>query len=549
MAEKNSSVVPSCVDPSVCWGISQTEHCSAYPSCQMADPCCDDDNCSVQCSSACDGYVACDASTACSEVHCDDQSCQGLAPVCFDQSCVGDSQTDFDNGICDILNQDSSFNWNSESLLTSTSNTHYNNPFHSHHDTSTNICNEMSSTDHFAQPEQSLSNSRSYGFQFYQGHDSSLQGSTTTDPPTPSAPGMNQTIDLCPSLDNCNHQSHFGPVYSDCNPDEFLGFIPMEFQSQFHSIYPQLYPRFDGGLKLPCEMQPQHVHKNTSHQTQHSGRPTSSSLDSVQLKSSPSFTPPPKDSDITSLTSPDVDSADEPHICKCIVKDKLQGTATICGASFPDAGKLQEHLIQTHVGMVDGCQGHGFYCCWEGCHRPDEPFSQKSKLQGHFLTHSNHKGFRCSVCGKPFARQATLERHERSHRGEKPFACKLCDKSFTDSSELKTHMRIHTGEKPFKCNHPGCNFETGDSSNMSSHKLTHGVRKHRCHFAGCSKSFTRPDQLKRHLKTTHKEDSGSSVSLSSPVIDQFPLPQFEPPSGHSSLSVPYQDTAMPLTSR
>ncbi|KKZ67266.1 hypothetical protein EMCG_07071 [[Emmonsia] crescens] len=544
MAEKNPSVVPNCVDPSVCWDVSQTEHCSAYPSCQKDDPCCDENNCSVACSSVCDGFVACDASTICSEMLCDSQDCQSAAPVCFDQSCIGDGHTAIDDRICDILNQDSSFNWNSENLLHSAKSTHFIPPFHTQHDASTSVCNDMHSVNHFTPPEPSLA-TKSYAFQFHQDQDSSLQQSALAEPSSPPGSSINQTIDLCPTLDNCNHQSHFGPVFSDCNPDEFLGFIPMEFQSQFHSLYPQLYPRFDGGLKLPCEMQPEHVHKNTPCIIQHTNRPASSSRGSAQLKCSPSLTPPSKDRDITSpLTSPDVESIHELHICRCIIKNKTQNT--ICGASFLDASKLQEHLVQTHVGMVEGCQGHGFYCCWEGCHRPDEPFSQKSKLQGHFLTHSNHKGFQCSACGKLFARQATLERHERSHRGEKPYACKLCQKAFTDSSELKTHMRIHTGEKPFKCNYPGCTFETGDSSNMSSHKLTHGVRKHKCNFPGCSKSFTRPDQLKRHIKTTHKEDTNSCVSLSSPIVEQFPLPEFDPPSGHSSRSIPYQGIAMPL---
>ncbi|ODH44670.1 hypothetical protein ACO22_00827 [Paracoccidioides brasiliensis] len=468
MAEKNSQVLRNCVDPTACWSVSPTEHCSSYPLCQMTDPCCDDDNCSVECSSVCDGFVACDSSTVCSDAHCDDQDCQNLAAVCFDQSCVGDGRTGIDDGICSILNQDSSFTWNSANLLPSANAAHFNQSFHQ---PATSLCHNLQSMNHFTASEPSLT-TKNYAFQFHRNQDSPLRQSTVTEPSTPSGPILKQIIDICPNLDNCNHQSHFGPVFSDCNPDEFLGFIPMEFQTQFHSLYPQLYPRFNGGLKLPCEMQPQHVHKNVSHLTHNSNRPVSSSLDSVNLKSSSPLSPPPKDNDITRpFTSPEVETTNESHVCRCIIQtDKSQNT--ICGELFPDAGKLQEHLVQTHVGMISGSQGYGFYCCWEGCHRADEPFSQKSKLQGHFLTHSNYKGFQCSVCGKPFARQATLERHERSHRGEKPYACKLCQKAFTDSSELKTHMRVHTGEKPFKCNHPGCTFETGDSSNMSSHKLS-----------------------------------------------------------------------------
>ncbi|OJD12627.1 hypothetical protein AJ78_06814 [Emergomyces pasteurianus Ep9510] len=542
MVDKNATGAANCVDPSMCWGVSQTEHCSVYPSCQKADPCCDEDNCSVQCSSVCDGFVTCNASTTCSEMLCEAKDCQSTTPICFDQSCIGDGgHTGIDDRICDILNQDSSFNWNSENLLQPANPTHFNGPFHTQHIGGSHDTLAMSDLS----PSEASLVPKNYAFQFHQGHDSSLQQPALTEPSSSSGSMINQTIDLCPTLGNCNHQSHLGPVFSDCNPDEFLGFIPMEFQSQFHSLYPQLYPRCDGGLKLPCEMQPEHVHKNTSRPVQCTSRPASSTPHSTQLKSSPSFTPPPRHSDITSpFTSPDLESINELHICKCIIKHKSQNT--LCGATFPDAGKLQEHLVHAHVTTVEGPQGHGFYCCWEGCARPDEPFSQKSKLQGHFLTHSNHKGFKCSTCGKQFARHATLERHERSHRGEKPYACKICQKAFTDSSELKTHMRIHTGEKPFKCNYPGCTFETGDSSNMSSHKLTHGVRKHKCNFPGCSKSFTRPDQLKRHVKMTHKDDTRSSTSLPSPTDEQSPLPQFVPPSGNSSLFGLYHGIAMPL---
>ncbi|KAG5294830.1 zinc-responsiveness transcriptional activator [Histoplasma ohiense] len=561
MAEKRLPLAPACMDLSLslCGGtLSPTEYCSAYPSChETVESCCDEDTCSAECSSVCDGLVACDASTICSEMLCDSQDCQNTTPVCFDQNCIGDGTvTVVDDGMCDMLNPNGSFSWNSEGFLDSENTTTpvHHHPFHHPpHDTPASVCPSMHSVGPLPPSEPSLV-AKNYAFQYHQDQScSSLPQATLTESSNSPGSNIDHTINLCSTLDNCNHESHFGPVFSDCNPDEFLGFIPMEFHEQFHSIYSQLYPRFDGGLMLPCELQPEHVHKNTSRSLQPPHRPPSSSVCSAHSTSSPSLTPPLQGSDITTplatplttpLTSPDVEQTNELYICKCIIKTESHNTT--CGASFLEASKLQEHLIHAHVGAIEGPQGHGFYCCWEGCHRPNEPFSQKSKLQGHFLTHSNHKGFQCSTCAKCFARQATLERHERSHRGEKPYVCKLCQKAFTDSSELKTHMRIHTGEKPFKCNFPGCSFETGDSSNMSSHKLTHGVRKHKCNFPGCSKSFTRPDQLKRHMKTTHKVNTNSSVSVSPPAVRHFPLAQFQPPSARSPFSFPYQTVAIPM---
>ncbi|KAJ6151157.1 hypothetical protein N7470_007751 [Penicillium chermesinum] len=281
-----------------------------------------------------------------------------------------------------------------------------------------------------------------------------------------------------------------------------------------------------------------HHHIHAHHYSPYS-RHSRSSVSSHFL-SSPRDTPPPLEGGSSSIMTTPEFSTDDNEIHMCKWTSTIHGIKTPCGATFADAGALQEHLTATHMNTIDGAKGTGYYCCWAGCHRPDDPFSQKSKLQGHFLTHSNYKNFRCSVCGKSFARQATLDRHERSHRGDKPYKCKECGKCFTDSSELsepparldpdmsnanisETHSRTHTGEKPFKCDWPGCTFQTGDSSNMSSHRLTHGERKHKCPYPGCTKSFTRPDQLKRHQRSTHK-DASSTLPSPSPSADHFALP-------------------------
>jgi hypothetical protein len=111
---------------------------------------------------------------------------------------------------------------------------------------------------------------------------------------------------------------------------------------------------------------------------------------SSHLLSSPIETPPPLDGGASSvLTSPTIGLADddESHVCRWT--HTRSGMKTICGAFFPSAATLQQHLVAEHMNPVQGMKGYGYYCRWEGCHRPDEPFSQKSKLQGHFLTHSN----------------------------------------------------------------------------------------------------------------------------------------------------------------
>ncbi|PYH46201.1 C2H2-type zinc finger protein [Aspergillus saccharolyticus JOP 1030-1] len=547
------------------WKCSQEEHHAALPHCEVGEncpadeDCCDMDTCSVTCPSVCDGFVDCDELAGCSvshcdETHCNETHCDSTDPVCFDEHCFGSgTHADGEHSLEALLALGSPLNLESSDLLAPATL-----PQAPGEQLKTGglpaATGLVGSTDAFFAPFAPLpvSHCHSHSHQHFQCHDLPKDAHHAWYPmPTSVNPAdVFHMMGVCPDLSTCHHQYHVQQV-PDCSEhqkptDDASNYTcfhinPNPNHNHSHSHSHSHAPHFHthnatdtadmadqtatqepttSAHRKPCRT---HVHRCRTHShAHHHYSPYSPysrhSRSSVSSQISPGDTPPPLDGGSSVLTSPEYIPEIESHICRWTTT--VGGVKKACGLTFSDSCGLQEHLIASHMATVEGAKGTGYYCCWEGCHRPDEPFSQKSKLQGHFLTHSNYKNFKCSVCGKFFARQATLERHERSHRGEKPYKCAECGKSFTDSSELKTHSRTHTGEKPFKCTYPGCNFQTGDSSNMSSHRLTHGERRHKCHYPGCTKSFTRHDQLKRHLKSTHKDHS-SSITMPSPLTDQF----------------------------
>jgi hypothetical protein len=90
----------------------------------------------------------------------------------------------------------------------------------------------------------------------------------------------------------------------------------------------------------------------------------------------------------------------------------------------------------------------------------------------------------------------------------------------------KSHLSAHfqgVTFRPVMCvySQPSQCFATTDSflqsSNMSSHKLTHSGRRHKCTYPGCTKSFTRPGMIcLLPISVLHTNDSSQIRSAQTP---------------------------------
>ncbi|XP_073742999.1 transcriptional activator GLI3 isoform X3 [Callorhinus ursinus] len=151
-------------------------------------------------------------------------------------------------------------------------------------------------------------------------------------------------------------------------------------------------------------------------------------------------------------------------------------------------------------------------CHWEGCTRE---FDTQEQLVHHINNdhiHGEKKEFvcrwlDCSREQKPFKAQYMLVVHMRRHTGEKPHKCTFegCTKAYSRLENLKTHLRSHTGEKPYVCEHEGCNKAFSNASDRAKHQnRTHSNEKpYVCKIPGCTKRYTDPSSLRKHVKTVH----------------------------------------------
>ncbi|XP_039530154.1 zinc finger protein GLI2b isoform X1 [Pimephales promelas] len=151
-------------------------------------------------------------------------------------------------------------------------------------------------------------------------------------------------------------------------------------------------------------------------------------------------------------------------------------------------------------------------CHWERCSKEYDTQEQLVHHINNEHIHGEKKEFvcrwdECSREQKPFKAQYMLVVHMRRHTGEKPHKCTFegCSKAYSRLENLKTHLRSHTGEKPYVCEHEGCNKAFSNASDRAKHQnRTHSNEKpYVCKIPGCTKRYTDPSSLRKHVKTVH----------------------------------------------
>ncbi|RWS15228.1 hypothetical protein B4U79_06275 [Dinothrombium tinctorium] len=204
-----------------------------------------------------------------------------------------------------------------------------------------------------------------------------------------------------------------------------------------------------------------------------------------------------------------IKSPTPPSIYESVLEDciSLQDSlGSVCSDNCPTAVAAKSNVMP------------GNFCLWKDCYiffaTQQELVSLRDEVQHIEKAHVDQRKLHgsdefvcywqeCARALRPFNARYKLLTHMRVHSGEKPNKCTFegCTKAFSRLENLKIHMRSHTGEKPYRCIFDGCIKAFSNSSDRAKHQRTHFDSKpYACQTPGCGKKYTDPSSLRKHMK-------------------------------------------------
>lgn len=476
----------------------KTSTCSDKCSQTACSDCCESDQCSPECLPSCDGFVDCDDENFCTNLDCAEDACQDTAPPCFDADCLQTIQSvgyqgagraqefspwwntttegQASNGLvwatqsaAPIWHVEQNYSFGQYPLLRNTS---INSGFVPGIDSSHSPVKRRKVSTEFGQH----SSQYTYGLTQQQQSMETGGGHPTQCKWVQGGLQCDMTLYDWRALDYHVQEQHIKPQTSlhcqwnhceeDIDSSALLSHVKRKHspaRDEHVCLWQGCDATFEDVDDLDRHLKGGHVSNNELHcewercgatavdpkdlslhlQTDHLMDPRSISLNDT----------PGSDHTAAHATS----DAIEKYVCEWMLG---QGEMA-CGMTFNSTGELQQHLKGFHLKMVTSKSD--LVCCWRGCERgPEKPFSQKGKLERHFVTHTG-----CRSLPEWHLRMNPLD--DTDQDTDKPFKCDFCVQNFATFAAKEQHERTHTGERPFSCDRPNCGKSFATTTSLSIH--------------------------------------------------------------------------------